>query len=45
VLLVHGAGFGEKSGTAHCRIVFLPEEKILTLAYAKTSEFMASRYA
>ncbi len=45
VLLVHGAGFGEKSGTAHCRIVFLPEENLLTLAYAKVSKFMAARYA
>lgn len=44
VLVVHGSGFGQKPGTRHMRIVFLPDEKTLTLAYDKISEFMAERY-
>ena len=43
VLLVHGAGFGEK-GSAHCRIVFLPEDAVLTQAFDRISEFMRVRY-
>ncbi|MGA2992414.1 MAG: aminotransferase class I/II-fold pyridoxal phosphate-dependent enzyme [Candidatus Korobacteraceae bacterium] len=44
VLVVHGAGFGDKSGAAHCRIVFLPEEAVLTQAFARISAFMRARY-
>ncbi len=44
VLVVHGSGFGEKPGTRHMRIVFLPEEPVLSVAYEKISEFMKERY-
>jgi alanine-synthesizing transaminase len=27
VLVVHGSGFGQKAGTKHFRIVFLPDEQ------------------
>ncbi len=33
VLVVHGSGFGEAPGTRHFRIVFLPDETMLTRAY------------
>ena len=29
VMVVHGSGFGQKPGTQHFRIVFLPDEKTL----------------
>jgi alanine-synthesizing transaminase len=44
VLVVHGSGFGQKPGTKHFRIVFLPDEKTLTSAYAAIGEFMQERY-
>ena len=44
VLVVHGSGFGQKPGTKHFRIVFLPDEKTLTHAYAGIAEFMQERY-
>ena len=44
VLVVHGSGFGQKPGTKHFRIVFLPDEKTLTAAYAGIAEFMSARY-
>jgi alanine-synthesizing transaminase len=44
VLTVHGSGFGEKPGTRHIRIVFLPQEPVLGSAYDKISEFMQERY-
>jgi alanine-synthesizing transaminase len=44
VLVVHGSGFGQKPGTRHFRIVFLPDEKTLTTAYAGIAEFMQGRY-
>jgi alanine-synthesizing transaminase len=44
VLVVHGSGFGQKPGTKHIRIVFLPDEATLTRAYGKITEFMAERY-
>ncbi|HTW30837.1 MAG TPA: aminotransferase class I/II-fold pyridoxal phosphate-dependent enzyme, partial [Candidatus Sulfotelmatobacter sp.] len=33
VMVVHGSGFGQKPGTQHFRIVFLPDEQTLTKAY------------
>jgi alanine-synthesizing transaminase len=45
VLVVHGSGFGQKPGTRHIRIVFLPQEPVLEAAYAKIAEFMKERYA
>ena len=44
VLTVHGSGFGQRPGTNHFRIVFLPKEEILSKAYASISEFMQERY-
>jgi alanine-synthesizing transaminase len=44
VMVVHGSGFGQKPGTKHFRIVFLPDEKILSSAYAAIGEFMQERY-
>jgi alanine-synthesizing transaminase len=44
VLVVHGSGFGQKPGTKHFRIVFLPDEQTLTTAYAAIADFMKARY-
>jgi len=45
VMVVHGSGFGQKPGTQHFRIVFLPDEVTLTKAYAAIAELMKERYA
>jgi len=45
VLVVHGSGFGQKPGTRHFRLVFLPDEQTLTKAYQSISQFIAQRYA
>jgi len=44
VLVVQGSGFGQKPGTKHFRIVFLPQEEVLRKAYAEIGEFMKARY-
>ncbi len=44
VMVVHGSGFGQKPGTQHFRIVFLPDEATLTKAYAGIAEFIVQRY-
>jgi len=44
VLVVHGSGFGQKAGSRHFRIVFLPDEATLGRAYAAIGEFMRERY-
>jgi alanine-synthesizing transaminase len=44
VMVVHGSGFGQKSGTRHFRIVFLPDESTLTRAYAAIAELLQERY-
>src|SRR5882757_318898 len=44
VMVVHGSGFGQKPGTQHFRIVFLPDEKTLTSAYAGITDFIQERY-
>ena len=44
VMVVHGSGFGQKPGTQHFRIVFLPDEKTLSKAYASIGEFIRERY-
>ena len=44
VLVVHGSGFGQKPGTRHMRIVFLPQDDVLHAAYEKISDFMRERY-
>ncbi len=40
VIVVHGSGFGEKAGSSHFRIVFLPQEEILEKAYQRIENFM-----
>jgi alanine-synthesizing transaminase len=44
VMVVHGSGFGQKAGTKHFRIVFLPDEKTLTSAYQGIADFIRERY-
>jgi alanine-synthesizing transaminase len=44
VMVVHGSGFGQKPGTQHFRIVFLPEERTLTTAYAGIADFIREHY-
>jgi alanine-synthesizing transaminase len=44
VLTVHGAGFGEVEGTAHFRIVFLPQMEALERAYDKIEQYMLKHY-
>jgi alanine-synthesizing transaminase len=44
VMVVHGSGFGQKPGTQHFRIVFLPDEATLTKAYSAIADFMQERY-
>jgi alanine-synthesizing transaminase len=41
VVVVHGDGFGQRPGTRHMRIVFLPPEEILEQAFDRLEEFMA----
>ena len=45
VMVVHGSGFGQKPGTKHFRIVYLPEEATLTKAYAAIAELLRERYS
>ena len=45
VLVVHGSGFGQKPGTRHIRIVFLPPEHVLSEACAKMTTFLSERYS
>ncbi|MFH0835694.1 MAG: aminotransferase class I/II-fold pyridoxal phosphate-dependent enzyme [Candidatus Micrarchaeota archaeon] len=42
VLTVFGEGFGQKPGTKHFRIVFLPDEQTLTQAIGKIKELVES---
>ena len=44
ILVVHGSGFGQKPGTKHFRIVFLPPEGVLKQAYAEIGNFVRERY-
>jgi len=41
VVVVPGSGFGQKPGTSHFRVVFLPPEETLRSAYGKIAEFHA----
>lgn len=41
VVVVPGSGFGQRPGTAHFRVVFLPPEETLVKAYRAISGFMA----
>ncbi len=40
ICFVHGSGFGQKPGTKHFRIVFLPDPTILNEAFDKIERFM-----
>ncbi len=44
VLVVHGSGFREPPGARHVRVVFLPEEATLALAFEKISTFLRQHY-
>ena len=44
VMVVHGSGFGQRPGTKHFRIVFLPDEKTLTAAYGAVGDLLRERY-
>ena len=44
VMVVHGSGFGQKPGTQHFRIVFLPDEQTLIRAYGAIAELIGERY-
>jgi alanine-synthesizing transaminase len=44
ILVVHGSGFGQKPGTKHVRIVFLPQEEVLKKAYSEIRDFVEMRY-
>ena len=44
VLFVHGSGFGQKAGTTHFRVVFLPPEDILTTAFDRLEAFVRERH-
>jgi alanine-synthesizing transaminase len=44
VLFVHGSGFGQKTGTTHFRVVFLPGEQTLTTAFDRLEAFVRERY-
>jgi len=39
VVPVHGSGFGQRPGTKHMRVVFLPTEDVLKKAYERILEF------
>ena len=44
VLVVHGSGFGQKPGTQHFRIVFLPDEATLARAFRGIADFLQEHY-
>ncbi len=44
VMVVHGSGFGQKKGTRHFRIVFLPDEPTLKKAYGAIADLLRERY-
>jgi alanine-synthesizing transaminase len=44
VMVVHGSGFGQRPGTQHFRIVFLPDERTLAAAYSAIGDFLRQRY-
>lgn len=43
VLFVHGEGFGQRPGTRHFRVVFLPQESVLSAAFDGLERFLAAR--
>lgn len=45
VVVVHGTGFGQKPGSKHFRIIFLPEEEILLEALRRIDRFIKRLYS
>ncbi|MCR4336082.1 MAG: aminotransferase class I/II-fold pyridoxal phosphate-dependent enzyme [archaeon] len=45
VLVVNGSGFGQKEGTKHFRVVFLPPEETLNTAFDKIEELIKEKYS
>ncbi|MDP2275069.1 MAG: aminotransferase class I/II-fold pyridoxal phosphate-dependent enzyme [Archangium sp.] len=43
VLFVHGDGFGQRPGTRHFRVVFLPSEPVLSAAFDGLEGFLRAR--
>lgn len=43
VVLVHGSGFGQREGTQHVRIVFLPDEVQLARACNRIADYSSGR--
>lgn len=43
VVTVHGSGFGQRPGTSHFRVVFLPPEPLLERAFAAIEGYQATR--
>jgi alanine-synthesizing transaminase len=41
VLFVHGSGFGQKPGTRHFRVVFLPPPAVLERAFDRLEQFVS----
>jgi len=39
VVVVPGSGFGQKPGTKHFRVVFLPQDDVLEKAYRNIGDF------
>ena len=44
VVVVHGSGFGQRPGSAHFRVVFLPQEPTLRRALGNIGDFAARRH-
>jgi alanine-synthesizing transaminase len=44
VVTVHGSGFGERPGTRHLRVVFLPQEEVLRKAYAALLAYLKKNH-
>jgi alanine-synthesizing transaminase len=42
VVVVHGSGFGQRPGTAHFRVVFLPPEDVLRRAFRAIADHLAA---
>lgn len=45
VLVVHGSGFGQRPGSKHFRVVFLPNEATLSNAYSAIGDFIQKKYS
>ena len=43
VLFVHGSGFGQRPGTQHFRVVFLPQPEVLTRAFDLVEQFVRAQ--